>query len=101
MARADSILSGSLIFREDGSTVSKLVPHGSEIQVTGSIHVDTKIKLQGTDLGQRITTVENALNTPSVTVGGLTEYTGSLNAYTASSKIQAVSYTHLTLPTTE
>ena len=88
MARADSILSGSLIFREDGSTVSKLVPHGSEIQVTGSIHVDTKIKLQGTDLGQRITTVENALNTPSVTVGGLTEYTGSLNAYTASSKIQ-------------
>ena len=88
MARADSILSGSLIFREDGVTVSKLVPHGNEIQVTGSIHVDTKIKLQGTDLGQRMATVEAAVSTPSVTVGGLTEYTGSLNAYTASSKIQ-------------
>ena len=88
MARADSILSGSLIFREDGTEVSKLVPHGNEIQVTGSIHVDTKIKLQGTDLGQRITTVEAAVTTPSVTVGGLTEYTGSLNAYTASSKTQ-------------
>ena len=88
MARADSILSGSLIFREDGTEVSRLVPHGNEIQVTGSIHVDTKIKLQGTDLGQRITTVEAAVTTPSVTVGGLTEYTGSLNAYTASSKTQ-------------
>lgn len=88
MARADSILSGSLIFREDGTEVSKLVPHGNEIQVTGSIHVDTKIKLQGTDLGQRITTVEAAVSTPSVTIGGLTEYTGSLNAYTASSKTQ-------------
>lgn len=88
MARADSILSGSLIFREDGTEVSKLVPHGSEIQITGSLHVDTKIKLQGTDLGQRMTTVENAVSTPSVTVGGLTEYTGSLNVYTASSKVQ-------------
>lgn len=88
MARADSILSGSLIFREDGTEVSKLVPHGSEIQITGSLHVDTKIKLQGTDLGQRITTVENAVSAPSVTVGGLTEYTGSLNVYTASSKAQ-------------
>jgi hypothetical protein len=88
MARADSILSGSLIFREDGTEVSKLVPHGSEIQITGSLHVDTKIKLQGTDLGQRITTVENAVSAPSVTVGGLTEYTGSLNVYTASTKAQ-------------
>tara|TARA_B110000305_G_scaffold189798_1_gene211950 strand:- start:3989 stop:5656 length:1668 start_codon:yes stop_codon:yes gene_type:complete len=88
MARADSILSGSLIFREDGVVVSKLVPNGGEIQVTGSLHVDTKIKLQGTDLGQRMATVENAVSTPSVTVGGLTEYTGSLNVYTASSKVQ-------------
>ena len=35
-----------------------------------------------------MTTVENAVSTPSVTVGGLTEYTGSLNVYTASSKVQ-------------
>ena len=88
MAKPSTILSGSLIFREDGSVVSKMVPHGNEIQITGSITVDEKIKLQGTDIGQRLTTVENSVSAPALTIGGLTSYTASLNAYTASSKIQ-------------
>jgi len=88
MAKPSTILSGSLIFREDGSEVSRMVPHGNEIQITGSITIDEKLKLQGTDVGQRLTTVENSVSAPSLTIGGLTENTASLNAYTASSKIQ-------------
>ena len=88
MTKPSTILSGSLIFREDGSVVSRMVPHGNEIQITGSITVDEKIKLQGTDIGQRLTTVENSVSAPALTIGGLTAYTASLNAYTASSKIQ-------------
>tara|TARA_B100000683_G_scaffold12774_1_gene13467 strand:- start:3116 stop:4783 length:1668 start_codon:yes stop_codon:yes gene_type:complete len=88
MAKPSTILSGSLIFREDGSVVSRMVPHGNEIQITGSITIDEKLKLQGTDVGQRLTTVENSVSAPALTIGGLTAYTASLNAYTASSKIQ-------------
>lgn len=88
MAKPSTILSGSLIFREDGSEVSRMVPHGNEIQITGSITIDEKLKLQGTDVGQRLTTVENSVSVPALTIGGLTENTASLNAYTASSKTQ-------------
>ena len=88
MARADSILSGSLIFREDGLAVSSLVPNGNEIQVTGSIHVKNKLKLQGTDIGERITTVEQAQIAPALTIGGLTIFSASTNEFTASAKTQ-------------
>lgn len=88
MAKPSTILSGSLIFREDGSEVSRMVPHGNEIQITGSVTIDEKLKLQGTDVGQRLTTVENSVSVPALTIGGLTENTASLNAYTASSKTQ-------------
>ena len=85
MARADSILSGSLIFREDGSTVSKLVPHGNEIQVTGSLHIDTKLKLQGTDIGERLTTVEGSVG-DATAVGALLNWSSSINEWSASFK---------------
>ena len=88
MARADSILSGSLIFREDGLAVSSLVPNGNEIQVTGSIHVKNKLKLQGTDIGERITTVEQAQIAPALTIGGLTIFSASTNEFSASAKTQ-------------
>lgn len=89
MARLDSILSGSLIFRDDGVEVSKLVPVGNEIQVTGSLNIKgPKLKLNGSDIEQRITTVENSVSVPALTIGGLTDFSSSVNDYTGSAKIQ-------------
>lgn len=89
MARLDSILSGSLIFRDDGVEVSKLVPVGNEIQVTGSLNIKgPKLKLNGSDIEQRITTVENSVSVPALTIGGLTDFSSSVNNYTSSAKIQ-------------
>ena len=89
MARLDSILSGSLIFRDNGVEVSKLVPVGNEIQVTGSLNIKgPKLKLNGSDIDQRITTVENSVSVPALTIGGLTDFSSSVNDYTSSAKIQ-------------
>ena len=89
MARLDSILSGSLIFRDNGVEVSKLVPVGNEIQVTGSLNIKgPKLKLNGSDIEQRITTVENSVSVPALTIGGLTDFSSSVNDYTSSAKIQ-------------
>lgn len=89
MARLDSILSGSLIFRDEGVEVSKLIPHGSELQLTGSLHVKgPKLKLNGSDIGQRLTTVETSVTVPALTIGGLTDFSSSINNYTSSAKIQ-------------
>lgn len=89
MARLDSILSGSLIFRDDGVEVSKLVPVGNEIQVTGSLNIKgPKLKLNGSDIEQRITTVENSSQAPALTIGGLTDFSSSVNFYTSSAKVQ-------------
>lgn len=85
MARLDSILSGSLIFRDEGVEVSKLIPHGSELQLTGSFHVKgPTLKLAGSDIGQRLTTVEASVGDTPLTLGGLTLWTSSLNDWSAS-----------------
>lgn len=85
MARLDTLLSGSLAFRDNGVELVNLAPHGQELQLTGSLHVKgPTLKLAGSDLGQRLTTVEAAVGDAPLTLGGLTIWSASINYFTQS-----------------
>ena len=55
MDNLNSILSGSLIFREKGNELSRITPSTNAVEITGSLRVKgNNILLNGSDLAYRI-----------------------------------------------
>lgn len=88
MSNLNSILSGSLIFRDNGTELSRIVPSPSRVNVTGSLHVTgSAILLNGSDLAYRITVLEAGQGADQVNFGELFLYTASTNEWTSSAKV--------------
>lgn len=87
MSRIDSILSGSLIFRDQGTYLSEIRPGVDKVTITGSLHITgSNILLNGSDIGLRITTLEAGQGADQVKFGSILLYTASLSEWTASLK---------------
>ena len=85
MARLDTLLSGSLAFRDNGVETVTLVPNNTELQVTGSLNIKgPHLRFAGTDIGVRLATVEAATGETPLVLGGLTVWSASLNNFTQS-----------------
>ena len=85
MARLDTLLSGSLAFRDNGVETVTLVPNNTELQVTGSLNIKgPHLRFAGTDIGVRLATVEAATGETPLILGGLTVWSASLNNFTQS-----------------
>ena len=77
MAIKDSILSGSLFFRQAGSVLARLDAAQDIMQVSGALHISgANLLLNGSNIGNRITILENS-NTGSLIFGNLLLWTGS------------------------
>lgn len=88
MSNLNSILSGSLIFRDNGTELSRIVPGPGKVSVSGSLHVTgSAILLNGSDLAYRITVLEAGQGADQVNFGELFLYTASTNEWTSSAKI--------------
>jgi hypothetical protein len=88
MSNLNSILSGSLIFRDNGTELSRIVPSPSAVNVTGSLRVSgSAILLNGSDLAYRITVLEAGQGADQVNFGELFLYTASTNEWTSSAKV--------------
>ena len=86
MARLDTLLSGSLAFRDNGVELVNLTPHNSELQISGSVAIKgPTLKLgSGGDIGARITTLESATSDTPLLLGGLLLWSSSINVWTES-----------------
>ena len=86
MARLDTLLSGSLAFRDNGVELVNLTPHNSELQISGSVAIKgPTLKLgSGGDIGARITTLESATSDTPLLLGGLLLWSSSINDWTES-----------------
>lgn len=93
MARLDTLLSGSLAFRDNGVELLNLRPNGQELQITGSLNVQgPTLKLNNSDIGQRLTTVEASVGNTPLTLGGLTLWSASINYWSQSIADATASY---------
>jgi len=87
MDNLNSILSGSLIFREKGNELSRITPSTDAIEITGSLRVKgNNILLNGSDLAYRITTLEAGQGADQIAFGNIALWTGSMNEWSASTK---------------
>ena len=86
MARLDTLLSGSLAFRDNGVELLNLTPHNSELQISGSVSIKgPTLKLAGGgDIGARLTTLESATSDTPLLLGGLLLWSSSINDWTES-----------------
>lgn len=83
--RFDSILSGSLIFSQDGVFASSIVPHPNALTITGSVKISgSNLILNGSDIGLRITTLEAGQGADQVKFGAITLWTSSISEWTGS-----------------
>ena len=83
--RFDSLLSGSLVFSQDGVFASSLVPHPNALTITGSVKISgSNLILNGSDLGLRITTLEAGQGADQVKFGAITLWTASIADWTSS-----------------
>lgn len=87
MASLNSILSGSLVFRDKGLFLSEIKPGTNAVTITGSLNVTgSRITLNGSDLVERITTLESGQGADQVKFGAITIWTSSINDWSASVK---------------
>ena len=85
MSRIDSILSGSLIFRDNGTYLSEIRPGVNKITITGSLQVSgSNLLLNGSDIGLRLTTLESGQGADQVKFGAITLWTASMGEWSAS-----------------
>lgn len=87
MSRIDSILSGSLIFRDKGTYLSEIKPGTDKITVTGSLQITgSNLLLNGKDIGNAIAVLESGQGADQVKFGSILLYTASISEWTASIK---------------
>jgi len=85
MSRIDSILSGSLVFRDGGTYLSEIRPGRNKITITGSLQVSgSSLLLNGSDIGLRLTTLESGQGADQVKFGAITLWTASMSDWSAS-----------------
>jgi len=85
MTNLNSILSGSLIFRDKGTELSRIVPGENSVNITGSLRVSgSAILLNGSDLAYRIVTLEAGQGADQVQFGNITLWTASMNDWSSS-----------------
>lgn len=83
--RFDSILSGSLVFSNDGVFASSIVPHPNALTITGSVKISgSNLILNGSDVGLRITTLEAGQGADQIKFGAITLWTASISEWTGS-----------------
>lgn len=96
MAELNSILSGSLVFRDNGTYLSEIRPGPNAITVTGSLNISgSRVTFNGSDLVERIVTLESGQGADQVKFGAITLWSSSINDWSASVKdsIQALEST--------
>ena len=87
MSRIDSILSGSLVFRDKGTYLSEIKPGVNKVTVTGSLQITgSNLLLNGKDLGNAIGVLEAGQGADQVKFGAILLYTASLSEWTSSIK---------------
>ena len=87
MSRIDSILSGSLIFRDKGTYLSEIRPGTDKVTVTGSLQITgSNLLLNGKDLGNAIGVLEAGQGADQVKFGAILLYTASISEWTSSIK---------------
>jgi len=87
MANLNSILSGSLIFRDNGTELSRITPSLNAINITGSLRISgSSVFLNGSDMAYRITTLEAGQGADQVQFGEILLWTSSMNDWSASAK---------------
>lgn len=80
-----SILSGSLVFREQDTFLASIVPHPNALTVTGSLRVTgSNFLLNGSDIGLRLTTLEAGQGADQIQFGAIALWTSSISDWTAS-----------------
>ena len=85
MSRIDSILSGSLVFRDNGTYLSEIRPGVNKVTITGSLQVSgSNLLLNGSDIGLRLTTLESGQGADQVKFGAITLWTASMSDWSAS-----------------
>ena len=87
MSRIDSILSGSLVFRDKGTYLSEIKPGVNKVTVTGSLQITgSNLLLNGKDIGNAIGVLEAGQGADQVKFGAILLYTASLSEWTSSIK---------------
>jgi len=85
MSRIDSILSGSLVFRDNGTYLSEIRPGVNKVTITGSLQVTgSSLLLNGSDIGLRLTTLEAGQGADQIKFGAITLWTASMSDWSAS-----------------
>ena len=85
MSRIDSILSGSLVFRDGGRYLSEIRPGTNKLTITGSLQISgSNLLLNGSDIGLRLTTLESGQGADQVKFGAITLWTASMSDWSAS-----------------
>src|SRR6056300_96567 len=80
-----SILSGSLVFRDNETFLASIVPHPNAPTVTGSLRVTgSNFLLNGSDIGLRLTTLEAGQGADQIQFGAIALWTSSISDWTAS-----------------
>jgi len=74
------VLSGSLIFNQDGTEVGRITPEGSVLQVSSSLNISGSLILDGQDLESRLDTLEAGQSGDELTFGNLLSWTGSTDS---------------------
>ena len=85
MSRINSILSGSLVFRDNGTYLSEIRPGVNKLTITGSLQISgSNLLLNGSDIGLRITTLEAGQGADQIKFGAITLWTASMSDWSAS-----------------
>jgi len=85
MASLNTKLSGSLIFKDQGTFLSEIRPGPNAVTITGSLNISgSRITLNGSDLGVRIATLESGQGADQVQFGAITLWTASIGEWTGS-----------------
>lgn len=80
-----SILSGSLVFRDNETFLASIVPHPNALTVTGSLRVTgSNFLLNGSDIGLRLTTLEAGQGADQIQFGAIALWTASIGEWTGS-----------------
>jgi len=85
MATLNTKLSGSLIFRDHGTFLSEIRPGPNALTITGSLNVSgSRITLNGSDLVERIATLEAGQGADQIQFGAITLWSASIGEWTRS-----------------
>jgi len=71
------VLSGSLIFNQDGSEVGRITPSGDALQISSSLNISGSLILDGQNIETRLDTLEAGQSGDELTFGNLLAWTGS------------------------